>query len=289
MLLDLLVNGDFDQRQRLSKPSPTPIRPSNVFHGNPAYPTPPNPYSSSMPPQLHKGVNQLPSHATVSASKDIPTKAKDSSPPADKKPEHASLFGTLPEGKQRKFFTVEDPDRSNHKVRVKMALHECDIQQVPDSYRRINSVYPRSWYPVQMQLSPSSMGSSRGRFLVERGDAEGEEAAKDQSGITVIKVPMLEGREGELRVPSLGRKARKKEEHINEMGYRISWSASRTFAGRIMFLQQSIDVYRTKMKDGLVAGGKEVETVAPVYETRVGKKRWVERRVHTGKGKGARE
>lgn len=206
----------------------------------------------------------------------------------DKKPEHASLFAKLPDGKQRKFFTVEDPDRSGHKVRVKMALPEVDIQQVPDSYRKNNSVYPRSWYPVQMQLSPSSRGS-RGRFLEERHDVGVEEEAREQTGTTVVKVRMLEGREGELKVPGLGRKARTKEEQINDMGYRISWSASRTFAGRVMFLQHSIDVYKGKMKDGLLAGGKEVETVPPVYETRVGKKRWAERKVRTGKGKGARE
>lgn len=125
--------------------------------------------------------------------------------------------------------------------------------------------------------------------MEDRDEAEVEEEAIGPVGTTTIQVPMLEGREGDLRVPGLGRKARKKEEQINEMGYRISWGASRTFAGRIMFLQHSIDVYRTKVKDGLVAGGKEVETVAPIYETRVGKKRWMERRCHTGKGKGARE
>ncbi len=241
-----------------------------------------------MLPQLQNGINGLPNHTTVSASTAVPTKNEDSSPSPDKKPEHTSLFGKLPDGKQRKFFTVEDPDRSSHKVRVKMALHECPIQQVPDSYRKNNSVYPRSWYPVQMQLSPSSRGA-RGRFLENRDEAEIEGEAEGQVGTTTVQVPMLEGREGELVVPGLGRQARKKEEQINEMGYRISWGASRTFAGRIMFLQHSIDVYRAKVKDGLVAGGKEVETVAPLYETRVGKKRWRERRLHAGKGKGARE
>ncbi len=141
---------------------------------------------------------------------------------------------------------------------------------------------------MQMQLSPSSRGA-RGRFLENRDEAEIEGEAEGQVGTTTVQVPMLEGREGELVVPGLGRQARKKEEQINEMGYRISWGASRTFAGRIMFLQHSIDVYRAKVKDGLVAGGKEVETVAPLYETRVGKKRWRERRLHAGKGKGARE
>ena len=275
--------GDYDQHQQLSKPSPAPIRPSNVFHGNPAYPTPPNPYAASMAPQLHSSIDHLPPHTTVSASTALSTKNEDSSPSPEKKPEHVSLFAKLPEGKQRKFFTVEDPERSSHKVRVKMALHECPIQEVPDSYRKQNSVYPRSWFPTQMQPSPSSRGS-RGRFLESREEAE--PANESQLGATVVKVPMPEGREGELKVPGLGRKARAREDQLNDMGYRISWSQSRTFAGRVLFLQQSLDVYRGKVRDAMVAGGQEVATTAPVYETRVGKKRWVELR---GKGKGARE
>jgi len=289
------VTGDLDQRQRLSKPSPAPIRPSNVFQGLPAYPTPPNPYGSSMLPHLHTGIDGPPAHSTVSVSMALPTKTEDPSPSPEIKPEHASLFGKLPDGKQRKFFTVEDPDRSNHKVRVKMALHECPIEQVPDSYRRTNSVYPRSWYPVQMQLSPSSRGS-RGRFLESRDETSAASATTEEDATNPdlytptiqIQVPLSSDHEASLPVPGLSRKARRKEEQINEMGYRISWGASRTFANRIMFLQHSIDVYRSKVRDGVVAGGKEVETVAPVYETRVGKRRWVERRVRVGRGKGGR-
>ena len=36
-----------------------------------------------------------------------------------------------------------------------------------------------------------------------------------------------------------------------------------------------------KMKDGLTAGGKELETVPPVYEIRVRKKGWIGRNVGT--------
>lgn len=289
MLWAFIVNGDYDsqQRQQLSKPSPAPIRPSNVFHGNPAYPTPLHPYGPSLHPQLHNSIDQLPNHTTISASTALTTKMEDSSPSPNKKP--TSLFGNLPEGgKQRKFFTVEDPERSSHKVRVKMALHECVISEVPDSYRRQNSVYPRSWFPTQMQLSPSSRGS-RGRFLEERiGEAEAESHEETRNGTLMVKVPMLEGRQGELKVPGLGRKARQTEEQLNDMGYRISWTQSRTFAGRVMFLQQSLDVYRSKMKDAMVAGGQEVETLPPVFETRAGKKSWMARRGKVTKGKGDR-
>lgn len=43
-----------------------------------------------------------------------------------------------------------------------------------------------------------------------------------------------------------------------------------------------VDKYRNKMKETLVAGGQEVSTVAPYFDTRVGKRRWLERK---GKGK----
>ena len=284
MLGDLVVNGDFDQRQQVSKPSPAPVRPSNIFHGNPAYPTPPNPYAASMPPQLHNGIDSMPAHATVSAATAMDTKNEDSSASPEGKPEGK-------ESKERKFFTVEDPERSNHKVRVKLALHECPIHQAPDSYRRKNSVFPRSWFPQEMQLSPSSRGP-RGRFLEDRDDAAAvADAAEDDEGevgTTMVKVPMLEGRDGELKVPGLGWRARKKDDMLNDMGYRISWSNGRTFPDRILFLQQSLDVYRARKREALVARGQDVATVAPVYETRVGKKRWIESRKRS-KGKGARE
>ena len=167
-----------------------------------------------------------------------------------------------------------------------MALHEVNIDEIPDSYRKENSVYPRSWFPAQMQLSPSSR-APKGRFIAYRGQDEGDDD-DSQVATTVVKVPMLEGREGELRVPGLGKNTRKKEEQLNDMGYRISWSQSRTFNSRIIFLQQSLDVYRGRMKDQIVGGGKEVRTVAPVYETRIGKRKWLERN-GASKGKGNRE
>ena len=211
---------------------------------------------------------------------------EDSSPSPEKKSEHASLLGKVPEGKRRKFFTVEDPERDGHKVRVKMALHECPVHEAPDSYRKRNSVYPRSWFPTEMQLSPSSRGP-RGRFLEDRDGADSED--EGLIGTSVVKLPMVEGSEGEFRVPGLGRRARKKEEQLNDMGYRISWSQGRTFSDRVLFLQQSLDAYRGKMKDAMVASGQEVQTIAPLYETRVGKKKWESSGRARGRGKGGRK
>lgn len=38
-----------------------------------------------------------------------------------------------------------------------------------------------------------------------------------------------------------------------------------------------VDAYRNKMRSTMVAGGQEVSTVAPHFETRVGKRKWLEK------------
>ena len=48
----------------------------------------------------------------------------------------------------------------------------------------------------------------------------------------------------------------------------------------------TVDKYRNKMRETLVAGGQDVETVAPHFETRRGKRIWVEKRNGKGNGKG---
>lgn len=68
--------------------------------------------------------------------------------------------------------------------------------------------------------------------------------AEEDHGVTVcVKVPLVEGangesREDELKVPGLTRKVREKEETLNDLGYRMSWSQSRSFANRVLFLQR---------------------------------------------------
>jgi len=38
-----------------------------------------------------------------------------------------------------------------------------------------------------------------------------------------------------------------------------------------------VDAYRNKMRSTMVAAGQDVASVAPHFETRVGKRRWLER------------
>ena len=164
-----------------------------------------------------------------------------------------ALYGDLPEHKRRKFILVDDPTRGT-RVRVRVALENVNLREMPDGYRKTNSVYPRSYFPTQMQ-SPLSGSDREKRSRINRfvddSKAETTTAASDDDdggdnvygkatiGRTMVPVPMLEGREGEVAVPQLSRAKQRRETTLNELGYRMSWSQSRVFAGRTMFLQKS--------------------------------------------------
>ncbi len=210
-----------------------------------------------MAPHLPNGIDSLPSPATVSASTAIPLKRSvpddNSTSPSLTHPDSQitsainptlSFYGDIPEGKRRKFVVINDIEKNNKGVRVKFDLNTVPVHEAPDSYRKLNSVYPRAWFPTQMQLSPGSRGG-RGRYLRMRDEDVGE--GEEDNGVTVcVKVPLLEGangdtREEEARVPGLTRKVREKEEKLNDLGYRMSWSQSRSFANRVLFLQRGCE------------------------------------------------
>lgn len=194
-----------------------------------------------------------------------------------------NVYGDLPETKRRKFILVDDPDRIGPKIRIKAMLDNVDVTEIPDSYRKIYSVFPRSYYPIQMP-SPTRKPSRGNRFFAADepggGGASGEGASEEEAvmGRTLVPVPLLEGAEGELAVPKIGRAKRKREEMVNDLGYRMTWSQSRTFDERTMFLQRALDIYRNKMRTTVSAGGQQVSVVAPHLETRIGKRKWLERK-----------
>ncbi|EOD49397.1 putative ribosomal protein l24e protein [Neofusicoccum parvum UCRNP2] len=125
------------------------------------------------------------------------------------------LFGDLPEAKRRKFILVDDAQRGT-RVRVRVMLDQVNMEEMPDSYRKNNSVYPRSYFPTQMQSPPAS---PRGTRFFDDPDEEKDEGSSGAMPVTV-------------------------------------------------------DAYRNKMRSTMVAAGQEV---APHFETRVGKRRWLER------------
>jgi hypothetical protein len=208
-----------------------------------------------------------------------------------------AVFGDVPEGKKRKFILVEDSARDT-RVRVRVQLEGVQLQEIPDSYRQANSVYPRSYFPIEMTSPPVSPS---GRGVFDDVDTPEDEPGCPVAGVSLVPVPALDG-DVEVPAPRLTKAKREKEITLNELGYRMSWCQSRVFAGRRLFLQKScksfsyiiggrrltwdrqVDAYRNKMRTTIVANGQDLYTT-PHFETRVGKRRWSER----GDNKKARE
>lgn len=195
------------------------------------------------------------------------------------------MFGELPEAKRLKFIIVDDTE-GKPRSRVKVNLESVEIAELPDSYRRANSVYPRSWFPTEMPPSPSKR-ARRIRFVEDdvddgaHGPGEGLSAAEMGRGMHVGRVtvpdPMEEDGEPTLRVPGLARRANGREEKLNDLGYRMSWSQSRLFAGRMVFLQKSREslspspsVWRgSRGAGGSMSGRWDTPTDGPAQWTRI--------------------
>ncbi|KAL8853488.1 MAG: hypothetical protein Q9221_001647, partial [Calogaya cf. arnoldii] len=260
-------NGSFTPQQRQQKPLPKQASPNNVrqhqvFHGYPHYPTQAGTGGIALTPSLHDGIDgPLSAHpnvhasnpSAVAASLPMTAKVEDSSHDDQSKVSRApsaastNVFGDLPEAKRRKFIIVEDLDR---KTRIRATLDTVDTSEIPDSYRKTNSVYPRSYYPVYMQ-SPKRRASRGNRFFQDDEDDEGPgnngkgehgEGESDEEAVmgrTLVPVPMMGDHEGELAVPKIGKAKRRREQQVNDLGYRMAWSQSRIFDKRPMFLQRA--------------------------------------------------
>lgn len=237
------IQRPIDTTNRLP-PAPLPatdVRPSQVFHESMALPNPPS-AGPSMPPLLRdSGLSSLGRHPTIAtsshmnASTDIPTIAEEDE---DRSPSNEDLFSQLPGGKPRTFILVEDPQRGS-RVRVKVGLDKVKMQEIPDSYRKANAVYPRTYFPTQMKDAPGKVIPSK-RFF--RDDTEQVEDAEDATvGRTVVPAPSIDG-ERDIAVPKLSRSRHRKEIMLNDLGYRLSWCQSRIFAGRMLFLQRSCKI-----------------------------------------------
>jgi hypothetical protein len=164
--------------------------------------------------------------------------------------ERTSLFGDIPEAKKRKFILVDDPGKGG-RVRVRVTLDAVDIKEIPDSFRKSNSVYPRSWFPLQMQSPPPSAHGSR--FFTEEdeddtvevdGGRAGPSAGRGRGkGKMMVSVPLADGGEAEVGVPRMRKSIRRKEVKLNDLGYRMTWHQSRVFAGKTVFLQKAREYY----------------------------------------------
>ncbi|TKA71606.1 hypothetical protein B0A49_10175 [Cryomyces minteri] len=212
----------------------------------------------------------------------------------DEEERNVALFGDpLPEAKRRKFILVEDVQRGT-RVRVRVMLDQINMDDIHDGYRKHNSVFPRSYFPVQMQSPPASPRGSR--FFEDDEPEQNGAGTGPTTGKTFVPVPMMDGSEAKVPLPRMSRTRRNKEVTLNELGYRMSWSQGRVFSGRTLFLQRSrefleptpkglqnsqltlaVDAYRNKMRSQMMDAGQTVSTIAPHFETRVGKRKWLER------------
>lgn len=155
------------------------------------------------------------------------------------------LFPDIPEAKRRKFILVEDNVRGS-RLRVRVTLDGVDTNEIPDSFRKGASVFPRSYFPREMQSPPPSATGSQffADDLSDDGtqDTEGREEGRrgmNKSRSELVQVTMAEGEEGETTIPRLRKPIRSKEVRLNDLGYRMAWLQSRVFSGRTVFLQRA--------------------------------------------------
>ena len=179
-----------------------------------------------MTPTMQGGMHQLgrPGAPTAMVANDAD----------DRNAEDIALFGDVPEDKRRKFILVEDTQKSS-RVRVKVTLDQIEMSEIPDSYRKQNSVFPRAYFPVQMQSQPES---ARGNRFVEEG--EEVDASGPIAGRVSVPVPVTNG-EAEVDVPGISRGKKGREQKINELGYRMAWGQGRVFSNRSIFLGRACE------------------------------------------------
>lgn len=244
MILYIIGTAELTNASGVHENQATDIRPAQVFHGYQNFP-PTSSRGPSMPPLM--GGGSLDTYGRPSA---VATSLHQSGQPGeadtmddadngddDKHPSKESLFGTLPDGKRRKFILVDDNQRGG-RVRVKVMLDQVDVDEIPDSYRMANSVYPRTYFPVQLKNPPGRADPGR-RFFK---DGDGDAAAGDEDateGRVTVPAPSLDGESETTAVPKVSRPRNRKDVMLNDLASRMSWSQSRVFAGRKLFLQRS--------------------------------------------------
>lgn len=216
------------------------VRPAQVFNGYPQ-PYPSNSASGSSMPPIHDGISGASHHGgAITAARN--TRDEDENP--------EGLFPDIPEAKKRKFILVEDNKRGC-RLRVRVTLESVDTKEIPDSFRKSSSVFPRSYFPREMQSPPPSATGSQ--FFQEdlsddevevEGGRTGRSRGNNGRGRSMVKVPMSDGSDGEVAIPRTRKNTRGKEVRLNDLGYRMAWLQSRVFSGRTIFLQRACKYIR---------------------------------------------
>lgn len=206
--------------------SPSDVRQTQNFY--PQFPSGESVAGSSGLPPTHEDMKYPPPPPHAAG---VPVSKQQEQDEEERK---LAMFGDLPESKRRKFILVDDAQRGT-RVRVRVTLDTVKMEEMPDSYRKSNSVFPRSYFAMQMTSPPASPRGSK--VFADEPDVESDPTFP-LSGSTTVVVPSLDG-EARVPKPRLTRAKRSKEITLNDLGYRMSWSQSRVFAGRTLFLQKS--------------------------------------------------
>lgn len=212
------------------------VRPAQVFAGYPQqYPSSSNSGSAMAP--IHGGISGASHHSAIAANRN--SRDDDENP--------SGLFPDLPDAKKRKFILVEDNKRGC-RLRVRVTLENVDTKEIPDSFRKSSSVFPRSYFPREMQSPPPSATGSR--FFQEDlsdddvevdGGRTGRSRGNNTRGRIMVKIPTSDGSDAEVAIPRTRKGVRGKEVRLNDLGYRMAWLQSRVFSGRTIFLQRACE------------------------------------------------
>ena len=124
-------------------------------------------------------------------------------------------------------------------MRVRVSLDQVKMDDMPDAHLKINSVYPRSYFPRQAGWAPTDASKAAGSWDDDEDDVEGASGMAPTKGKTTVAVPLMDGSEAKMSVPRMTKSKRSKEVALNEIGYRMSWGQARAFNGRTLFLQRS--------------------------------------------------
>ncbi|KKY19196.1 putative ribosomal protein l24e [Phaeomoniella chlamydospora] len=106
------------------------------------------------------------------------------------------VFGDLPDGKRRKFILV---DNAGKRIRVKVMLDQVNVSEIPESYRKKYSVFPRSFNSTDggaVQEEPRYR-----RYFNDEGADNGESIVTRTS----VPAPLPDGTDGQVQVPCISR------------------------------------------------------------------------------------
>lgn len=223
------ASGAEEHQQRGQNPSlMSPGNPQHVQSFYPTYPAYQAKLACQMPP-LHN-LDRLGSHSQAQHNTATMTGTR-----VDYGQEEAAFFGDIAKTMPRKSITVKDIEKDTN-VRVNVKLDGVSLDEIPDSFRQKNSVYPRSYYARHMQSPPRSRQGSV--FDDDTVDMAGGRFAPSV-GRTMVPIKLQEGWETELAIPRTTKSRRTKERALNDLGCRMTWDYVQNFSERPMFVQRS--------------------------------------------------